>query len=447
MKSAEISDRFIHYYEDRGFEVLPGSSLLDPSIPMTFVMSAGLVQVETSLDRFDHSNGDAFVLCQRCFRHFDLDSIGKSDVHLSLFEMPAAFAFGVNGRSAVIERMWGLATEALEIDPSRLWATYFAGGMKGGHEFLPDIETYRAWRQIDLPDERIVASGPDENFWLQGGGIDGKEPSRKCGPNTELFFERVEKPPCSSGCRPGCRCGKFVEFANSLFIFAEVDEETGVLQLIDKPFDETVIGAERAAMILQGKASVFEIDSILPLVDRVQAYWIGSDDADTLIERAKRIISDYVRALLYLIAAGAPPPGKGGRQRIVKILVRGIVTCHRILAISAPDFLPDLIDTVIAVDGGRNPELAGARQLLLDYFASERRRFERTLERGFGQLDRLVLKGKQAPTAEQVVGLVKKHGLPLPLIENNLRQRGLQFEQQVYQDALDRWNGSHRVRQ
>jgi len=438
MNYFEIGERFVRYYQNMGFKLLPSAPLLDPSIPMTFVMSAGLVQVETALDQLGHSSGDSYVLRQKCFRHFDLDGIGKSNVHLSLFEMPGAFTFGSNGKAITIQQMWDLVTQALEIAPERLWVTYFAGGIKGDHQFPPDLETYQAWQRIGFPEERIVALGPDDNFWMQGGGIDGQEPNRKCGPNTELFFDLGESWRCSAECRPGCHCGRFIEFANSLFIDAEADEETGALQFMDRPFNETVIGTERVAMILQGKPSVFEIDCLQPLIDKVQFFCNGLETND-LTERAKQIISDYVRALLFLVADGAPPPGKGGRQRIVKLLIRGALTQQRILGISTSALLPELIDTIIAISSEQYPELAGGRQSLLDYFASERVRFEKTLQRGYRQLDRLIQINERAPSEDQVIDLVKRHGLPLPLIEAVLRGRGFDFQDWVYQNALAEW--------
>jgi alanyl-tRNA synthetase len=139
---------------------------------------------------------------------------------------------------------------------------------------------------------------------------------------------------------------------------------------------------------------------------------------------------------LFLVADGAPPPGKGGRQRIVKLLIRGVLTQQRILDISTSAFLSELIDTIIATYSEQYPELAGGRQLLLDYFASERVRFEETLQRGYRQLDRLVQTNKGALSEDQVIDLVKRHGVPLPLIEAALRQRGLAFQEWAYQNAL-----------
>lgn len=438
MNSFDISASFLRYYQGLGYELLPSASLLDPSIPMTYVMSAGLVQVESSVNRLGVVNGDCYVLCQKCFRHFDLESVGKSPVHLSLFEMPGAFTFNADGRATTIGRMWELVTRVLGIDAKRMWVTYFGGGNKGGHEFPPDTETLESWQRIGIPSSRIIALGPGDNFWVQGGGIEGHEPTRKCGPNTELFFDRGEQWRCGVECRPGCRCGRFVEFANSLFIFAEVQEETGALRLMDRPFNETVIGTERVAMILQRKGSVFDIDCLAPLVTIVQTFSNGLGE-EVSRERARHIISDYTRALLFLVADGAPPPGKGGRQRIIKQLIRGLLTQQQLLGISDDVMLSRMIDMIVAMQGKRYSGLEAGGQRLLDYIAGERARFMRTLLRAYRQLDYWIDGGDRRLSTEQVVDLVKGYGLPLPLIEVRLRQRGLYCDGPVFQDALLKW--------
>ncbi|MCX6032280.1 MAG: alanine--tRNA ligase-related protein [Chloroflexi bacterium] len=434
MNSFDISARFASYYQSIGYRPLPTASLLDPSIPMTFVMSAGLVQVETALDKLGDVGDGSYVLQQKCFRHFDLDRIGSSNVHLSLFEMPGAFTFARNSKAETIQRMWHLITGVLKIAPNCLSITYFNGGVKGDHEFPPDMETCQIWRQIGLSEEQIVALGPEDNFWLQGGGIDGRESIRKCGPNTEVFFDRGEAFGCGASCRPGCRCGRFVEFANSLFIFAELNEKTSTLRLMDRPFNETVIGTERVAMIAQGKASVFEIDCMRPLLDKVREFCNGVG-SNSWAERSQEIICDYVRALLFLVADGAPPPGKGGRSRIVKLLVRGVLTQQEILEIASPAFLPGLIDSIIAIYGEQHPGLVSGKQTLLDYFADERLRFAKTLQRGYQQLDRLAWVSEWAPSEEQLISLVKGFGVPLPLARARLQQRGIELEQPAYQYA------------
>ena len=180
MNAVEIRRRFVDYYKELGFCLLPRAPMLTPSIPMSFVMSAGLVQVETSLAQADERPGDQFVLVQECFRHFDLDKVGVHDIHLSLFEMPGAFVFGPNGRAETIRRMWTLATSVLGISKGRIWASYFKGG-KVADDCRPSDEiTRRAWIEVGVPNHRIVGL-VDDNYWVQGGGIGWRRPG-KAGP-------------------------------------------------------------------------------------------------------------------------------------------------------------------------------------------------------------------------------------------------------------------------
>jgi len=116
--SVEVGQRFLEYYQDHGHEVIPGSSLLDPSVPMSFVMSAGLVQVETSAMLKGGRTGSRYALLQNCFRYFDLVNVGESDTHLSLFQMPGAFTFGSRSKRDSIAQVWDLLTEVYGLHPS-----------------------------------------------------------------------------------------------------------------------------------------------------------------------------------------------------------------------------------------------------------------------------------------------------------------------------------------
>lgn len=439
MRSFDIGQRFLRYYQDDGFKLLSGTSLLDPSVPMTFVMSAGLGQIEELAEQ-GNQNGSRYVLLQKCFRHFDLDRIGQTNVHLSLFEMPGAFSFGQDDRKETLERIWLFLTEELGFDRRWLWATYFAGGEILGHQLDADNETYQAWQRIGLPSSRIVALGVDDNFWKQGTGISGGQVLRKCGPTTEVFFDRGLEWSCGPDCRPGCGCGRFIEFVNSLFIFSRVDEKTQSLVTLDEPFTETVIGNERAAMLLQEKSSVFEIESIAPLVELVQSFYERkfSDAVDGV--RSERVIVDYIRALLFLTADGAPPPGKGGRYRIMRMLIRRVLTHQKVLEITDPSFVPSLIDATIELYQSDYPEVKEGHTCLLTYLATEGARFERTLSTAHRQLDRLIQReGNGSISGEQALKLVKNHGFRLPLLEFTLAQKGIQFSRQEYEQALARW--------
>lgn len=434
-----ISERFVRYYQRLGFKQLSGTPLLHPSIPMTFVMSAGLAQVETALDQLgDPSTDSNYVLVQNCFRHFDVDRVGQSNLHLSLFQMPGAFSFGRHNRQITIQRMWDFLTGELKLDPTKLWATYFAGDRVAGNFFEEDVETRQTWQEMGLPDSRVVGLGAEHNFWKQGGGIDGQSIRRKCGPNTELFFDYGSHLSCGPACRPGCGCGRFVEFANSLFIFAEVDAETDALSGLAEPFTETVIGVERVAMILAGRLSVFEIDTIRPLLEKLRTFyprWKEYLPFD--ITENECILIDHLRALVFLTADGAPPPGKGGRRRLMRILIRRVLAQMRILHIDSPRCLPALIDAVMALNRNGQPNLGPGRETLLAYLEAEAPAFDDTLARGYHQLDRFLAKNNSYTlNGRELVSLVKQFGIPLSLLKVTLAHKGIKFSERDYWQAI-----------
>ncbi|MFO8039383.1 MAG: alanine--tRNA ligase-related protein, partial [Sodalinema sp.] len=393
-----IRDRFIHYYQDQGFQTLPRAPMSHPSIPMSFVMSAGLVQVELSLSRFPDYQGQQFVLVQDCFRHFDLDSIGRDESHLSLFEMPGAFVFGPNAKAATIRRMWTLATQQLGINPEQLWVSYFAGGDLEGNALPADEETYEAWRELGLAPERLVGLGVEDNYWQQsrGLGFTGDHP-RKCGPNTELFYDLGARPDCDATCGPQCRCGRFLEFSNSLFIDSELEEDHHEIIPLDNPFTETVIGTERVAVILQGVSSVFETADYRPLIGVIRQYRQAQGLPEGMAEESERIIADHLKALWVLVGDGAPPPGKNGRERIVKLLIRRAIARLMVLEIEETAFFPVFLSSLVQQwqkrQGSREGQTAlreSRVETLLKYIEAESVRFHKTVERGHDKLRQFI---------------------------------------------------------
>lgn len=433
MRTAEISDRFRQYYMEIGFTGLPRASMLHPSVPMAFVMSAGLPQIETSLA--GHRVGSSYVLVQTCFRHFDMAKIGQSCIHTSLFEMPGAFVFGRTSKQVVLERMWRLIVSVLGLPADRLWVTYFAGGEVCGIRLRQDEEAFRIWQEIGVPTDRLIGLGTDDNFWKQGGTLGGV---RKCGPNTEIFYDRGQS--CGANCRPGCSCGRFVEVSNSLFIQSALHSARKEIHPLQTPFTETVVGSERLSMVLQDKKSVFEIDSLWPIVHTIQQFEQAEGLPADEIWESEQVLADHTRALLFLVSDGAPPPGKGGRRRIMRQLVRRSLTHQSVLGIHDPSFLEELLSTVIALNPDW-PTLSSARYRLMSYFEEESGRFNQTMMRGKRQLEELLAyRGVSELSYEQILDIEKGMGYPSILAGLELRKRGIPFSRLDYRKALTLWN-------
>ena len=451
MRCSEIRRRFVEYYQKLDFQLLPRAPMMHPSIPMSFVMSAGLVQVETSLANSKNRSGNKFVLVQDCFRHFDLSGIGTDNMHLSLFEMPGAFMFGLNERFEPIKRMWEIATDVLGVSPKKLWATFFSGDTLGSQRLPRDRETYDAWKKIGISENHLVGLGLKDNYWVQGGGMQHIPGSfRKCGPNTELFYDLGEEYSCCPSCQPGCRCGqRFLEFSNSLFISSSICPDTQKLFSLDDPFTETVIGTERVAMILQDTPSVFSTIFYQPIIAAIHSFVTNTDIPSKLMQESEWVIADHIRALYILVSDGAPPPGKNGRERIVKLLIRGILTRKELLGISSPDFLDAALHAIIesiSVGNGFHRLTENTLQTIHLYVDCEAERFEKTIQRGIRKMYMMLEcdSGRQKTLpGKQIVELEKGMGLPLPLIVHHLQKRGLVFDETEYAAELKNWRKNY----
>jgi alanyl-tRNA synthetase len=271
----------------------------------------------------------------------------------------------------------------------------------------------------------------------------GKEHVPKCGPNTEVFFDRGAHLACGPTCRPGCSCGRFVECLNMLFITWHIEDEAGIVRPLATPFTETVMGAERLAMLIQTAASVFEVDSIRPLIEQVRGLTRAASLGLADRIRQERILTDHLRALLFLTADGAPPPGRGGRAYLMRRLARGALTAQRILGIRPADMTGGLLQTAMDTCAGEHPRLMAAQTPLRKYIAEEHERFQPTLARGQRCLDRLL--GRQGDgwiSGEEMVRLEKQQGIPVPLLEVMLRERQVVFSRDAYQAAYLRWRAA-----
>jgi len=410
---------------------------------MAFVMSAGLAQVESSVNAFGGGNGKRYTLIQNCFRYFDLKNIGNSPYHLSLFQMPGAFTFGSHSKKSDIKQTFRLLTDVYRFSAQNLWATYFKGDVVEGIKLPADSESCNAWVGVGVPENQVLGLGAEHNFWKQNANFVGENHAAKCGPNTEVFFDNGRHLKCGPDCIPPCGCGRFVEISNTLFITLNIDANCRSVFPLDEPFTETVIGAERVAMLLQGASSVFDIDSMAPIVEFVRDQAIHDSDEWRKEDGAQthsQVIADHIRAVLFLTSDGAPPPGKGGRARLMRKLIREMLTSQKLLGINGKGFLPDLIDVVIDLYSREHRRMAAHRKKALEYIVHEGDCFDKTLDRGFRRLERLMenkLDGKIS--GREILLFEKDCGVPVPLLERDLERMKLQFDSQEYLSAYRKW--------
>lgn len=398
-----ISEAFLALHERDGFARLPPSSLLHDSVPMSFVMSAGLIQVENDLDAIVQSTGGKFAFTQPCFRHFDMKQVGEDPTRLSLFHMSAAFHIGSTERETVLPRLWHFLTQTLGLDKDRLWVTYLDDA-----EFGRDEASYQCWQTLGVAEERLVGLDQQHCFWRQRSTGQIASDGKKCGPHTEVFYERdVACPDCENREQPigNCRCGRFVEISNSLFIENYIDDE-GELIPAGTVFAECVLGLERLAMILQQVESVHDTVRFQPWRDALMPLFKHQQPADA--ERSMRIISDHLSAFVKLTQDGAPAPGHGGRRAIIRNLLRRIMTEVLISEVEIPHAI-SAVQALIRVQDA----ISGLHQ--------EYERFSRTLERGKNELSNL-LALKRPISSKVLMKFQRTYGIPVVLSQHFLTQ-------------------------
>jgi alanyl-tRNA synthetase len=317
-----ISEAFLALHEQDGFARLPPSSLLHDSVPMSFVMSAGLIQVENELEQVVQKTGGKFAFTQPCFRHFDMKQVGEDPTRLSLFHMSAAFHIGCSERETVLPRLWHFLTDTLGLEKERLWMTYL-----DDPEFGRDERSYQCWKALGVAEARLVGLDQQHCFWRQRSLGQIANDGKKCGPHTEVFYERVEVncPNCENKQQPigTCRCGHFVEISNSLFIENYVADD-GKLTPADTVFAECVVGLERIEMILQGVPSVYHTQRFHTWRGQLTHNMFPSP-LSSGAEISLNIILDHLSAFVKLAKDGAPAPGRGGRKHIMRKLARGVM--------------------------------------------------------------------------------------------------------------------------
>jgi alanyl-tRNA synthetase len=426
VRAAELRERYLAFFEERDHLRAPSASLVPPTYdPSVLLTTAGMQPFKPYFRGEEGPPHHRLTSCQKCFRTTDIENVGLTARHLTFFEMLGNFSFGDYFKQGAVQHAWELSTEGLRLDADRIWITVFGGDEELG--LGPDEDAIGFWREVGVPDERIVQLGREDNFWQAG-------PTGPCGPCSELYYDRgPEYGPDED--RPGDDTERILEYWNLVFMQYEL-HEGGSLTPLPQTGIDTGLGLDRTAAILQGVPSVYENDQFRPIVE-VGLELATVPDPPT---RAVRILADHGRGMTFLLADGVVPSNED-RGYILRRIMRRAVQQGRSIGIES-DLLSALCTRTIEVMGDAYPELRDRSGEILRWAAAEEEAFSRTLRQGERLLNELIAQAKEEGTswiaAEEAFKLHDTFGFPYELTKELLADEGLSVDDQGFEELMER---------
>ncbi len=424
-----IGRRFLRFFEERGHTVVPSASLVPAGDPTLLFTNAGMVQFKDVFLGLERRSYARAATLQRCMRvsgkHNDLEAVGPSPYHHTLFFMLGNFSFGDYFKREAIPYAWEFVTRDLGIVADRLVATVLTD----------DGESYGHWRTLGLPESRIFRMGEDTNFWAMG-------PTGPCGPNSELHYDwgpercTCGRPDCSVALDNGCQ--RWLEIWN--LVFMQFDQNAdGTRTPLPKPGVDTGMGLERIASVLQQAPTDYDTDLFVPIMDRTQAL-LGHTDAqrrDAIIPY--RVIADHGRAATFLIADGVTP-GNEGRAYVLRMILRRAIRFGRRAGFRAP-FLGEIAKVAIDQFGQDSQGLTRQRDFIAKMIAAEEERFDQTLSSGLERLAELIgdirARGEAVVPGADVFRLYDTFGFPIEMTRDVAAEAGLRLDETGFHQAME----------
>jgi alanyl-tRNA synthetase len=422
VKSSEIRSRFLKYFESQGHKAVPSASLIPANDPTLFFTNAGMVpfkDVFTGREQRDYVRATSVQKCLRVSgKHNDLENVGHTARHHTLFEMLGNFSFGDYFKAKAIDMAWAFLTEELQIDPDRLWITVFED----------DDEALELWAKVPgVRRDRIQRLGEKDNFWSMG-------ETGPCGPCSEIFYDHGPALGVEGG--PATESDRYVEIWN--LVFMQYDRAAdGTKTPLPSPSIDTGMGLERVAAVMQGVVNNYDTDGFTELMTTAAAIAgvkLGdSDETDT----ALRVIADHARATGFLIADGIMPSNEE-RGYVLRRIMRRAIRYGVKIGLKT-DFLWRVVDTLIDSMAEAYPELRTRQDFIREVVKSEEERFSQTLDKGLSLLDQACngLDNGQPLPGAIAFKLHDTFGFPLDLTRLICSERGLDLDEPGYAKCME----------
>ncbi|MEM5812943.1 MAG: alanine--tRNA ligase [Candidatus Aenigmatarchaeota archaeon] len=407
----ELKRKYIDFFKSKGHVEIKSAPLIPENDPTVLFTPAGMHPLVPYLLGEPHPAGKRLVNVQKCLRTDDIDDVGDA-FHNTFFEMLGNWSLGDYFKKEAIEFAFEFLTKVLKIDINKISVTVF----EGDEDAPRDDEAIRIWKSLGIPEERIFLNPKKDNWW---GPVGERGP---CGPDTEIFYD-TGKDKCSENCKPGCKCGKYFEIWN--LVFMEYNKsENGYEPLKQKNVD-TGMGVERTTAILQGKDNVYDTELFLPIIEKIR------ENSKIMDLRHERIIADHIRASTFALSEGLLPSNVERGYILRRLIRRAIRSCYVIKCDAS--LLSELANIVINIYHEDYPELLRSKSFIIDTLQEEIKRFEKTIKRGLNFFEKIAEKEKYIDGKNAFL-LYQSYGFPLELIKEIAKERNIVVDEKGFKE-------------
>ena len=421
----ELREMFLRFFETKDHLRLPSFSLIPQNDASLLLINSGMAPMKPYFTGEQVPPRRRVCTCQKCIRTGDIENIGKTARHGTYFEMLGNFSFGDYFKREAIHWSWEFLTspEWVGLEPDRLYPSVFEG-----NETTPaDDEAFDIWnKEIGIPAENIFRFGKADNFWEHGSG--------PCGPCSEIYYDRGIEYGCGKpDCTVGCDCDRYIEVWNNVFSQFNNDGNNNYTELSQKNID-TGMGLERLACVCQNVKSLFDVDTVMNITDKVSeitgAHYGESEKKDVSL----RIITDHIRSAAFMICDGVRPTNEG-RGYVLRRLLRRAARHGKLLGVNDP-FLFNVVETVIHENEGHYPELRERAEYITKVIRVEEENFAKTIDAGMRIYNEMLAahkaKGDTVFSGENAFDLAATYGFPIDLTIEMVEDEGMRVDMDAY---------------
>lgn len=417
----ELRRMFLEFFEKKGHLKMNSFSLVPHNDNSLLIINSGMAPLKPYFTGQEIPPSTRVCTCQKCIRTGDIDNVGKTARHGTFFEMLGNFSFGDYFKEEAIPWAWEFLTETVGIPADRLYPSVY----------VDDNEAYEIWnKKMNIAPERIFKFGKEDNFWEHGSG--------PCGPCTEIYFDRGEKYGCGKPtCTVGCDCDRYMEVWNVVFSQFNNDGKGHYTDLEQKNID-TGMGLERLAVAVQDVDSIFDVDTLLALRNKVCEIAGKKYKENEKNDVSIRVITDHIRSATFMISDGIMPSNEG-RGYVLRRIIRRADRHGKLLGIDGA-FLVGLAKAVIAGSKDGYPELAEKQDFILSVIEQEEEKFEKTINQGLEILEGIQkdmeAKGVKTMSGEDAFKLYDTYGFPIDLTKEILEEKGMEIDEEAFKQAM-----------